>query len=593
MENPFNLHVKWTAKNNTKSKFLFKRTDESWPPKPAAAPVSTETASTLESPIEDASPVEEPSYESPPSSYTSSEETVPGSSRGYGFGVTSDQLARATQIQRPAAVAKEQTRIGLLGWLNECLTPAGVNVTNLTTDMSDGVVLFRLLELITHKTLKGWHTVPNNMMLKLDNLNMFLRILGYFGIKISGVSPEDIYSGNENIITAILLLMIKKYTPAIKLDQFSSNAAAAQSEAPSDPSTLPRGNLNKSPSEEEFTPPSDEAPLPPPGERPLSSKLAHVDSSADPSGMSPQPRPPSGTDGPLRGRVRSRMVTPDEQVQLAASAASAALIARAPAKFAVDPNLTPDIASLLGPPVEMPLSSGSNSTPPSSIRTPTNPSNVARTGTPPPSGSLANAPKTGSPGPGARHLPAPSAQPGPPKNSGALKMPPKSSMPPFGLASSPSSSPPPGMIKTTQPHIQGSPSSPNAAKRTAVPPKTAPSPTPYSVGHKAPVKYANPKIPPGVRSPMASRPLPVPVAKNEPREEMDITFVPQGAVQDAGIPALEMDFSSPVPGSETAAKAHPSSRTRASTISNINTNIFDLDAFSDMEDLLIGLADNI
>lgn len=94
----------------------------------------------------------------------------------------------------------------------------------------------------------------------------------------------------------------------------------------------------------------------------------------------------------------------------------------------------------------------------------------------------------------------------------------------------------------------------------------------------------------GLKQSLASRPLPVPVARNEPREEMDINFVPQDAVQDSTIPAIEMDFTTAVPGSETAARAQ---RTRASTISNINTNVFDLDAFSDMESLLIGLADGI
>lgn len=64
----------------------------------------------------------------------------------------------------------------------------------------------------------------------------------------------------------------------------------------------------------------------------------------------------------------------------------------------------------------------------------------------------------------------------------------------------------------------------------------------------------------------------------------------QGAVQDSGYPSIEMDFSTPVPGSSSAATR---ARHRASTISNINTNIFDIDAFSDMEDLLKGLADNI
>lgn len=504
--------------------------------------------------------------------------------------MTSSQLQAATQTQRPAHLGKDQTRQGLLGWLNQSLAPINLVVSNLTTDMCDGVVLFRLLELITHKTLKGWHTSPDNMMLKLDNLNMFLRILGYFGIKISGVSPEDIYSGNENIITAILLLMIKKYTPALKLDEFSPSGGPAPTDGSYDPNTP----LYKSPSQDEFNPPSDEAPQPPPGERPLSSRLAPVDPSSSPtdtSAMGAQPRPPSGTEGPLRGRVRSRMVTPDEQAMLSSQITSPGtnLIARAPNKFAVDPSLTPDISSLLGGNIDMPLSnspstSSTNSvTPPSSLRT-QGPVPVARVGTPPSSGVLPGPPKTGSPV-GSRPLPNPQA--------GLAKGPkvgPKTATPPPGYPG-PSGSPPPNMPKTAPHPANGGLPPQSSVKRTATPPKMAPGTAPFSVGHRAPVKYGSPKMPPA-RSPMVARPLPVPVAKSEPREEMDINIVPQDAMQDAGIPAIEMDFSSPVPGSETASKAHPN-RTRASTISNINTNVFDLDAFSDMEDLLMGLADNI
>lgn len=497
-------------------------------------------------------------------------------SKGYGFDVSSAQLEQAAQTQRPAHLAKAQTRQGLLGWLNQCLSPVGITVSNLTTDLSDGVVLFRLLELITHKTLKGWHTTPNNMMLKLDNLNMFLRILGYFGIKISGVSPEDIYSGNENIITAILLLIIKKYTPALRLDQYSHIAPYDSSNT-----TI---NSDKPSADEELTPPSEEAPLPPPGERPLSSRLPAVDLStavatSDGSSGGPQPRPPSGTEGP-RSRTRSRMVSPEEQAQLAAASqfSTTAYTARAPPKFAVD--ATPDISSLLGPSVPMPISS---STPPPSMvleapRTIPAVQQAPTSITTPP---VTNSPQTGSPTLG-RGLPTPNAQPSAPKTS--IKMPPKTPTPPVGA----NSSPPPGVVKTFPPN-SGLSSGPNMVKRPAVPPKVAP----YAVGPKAPPQTGSPKVlfPPR-SSPMASRPLPVPVPKNEPREEMDITFVPQDAMQDAGIPAIEMDFSSPVPGSETAAKSQ-ASRTRANTISNINTNIFDLDAFSDMEDLLIGLADGM
>ena len=73
------------------------------------------------------------------------------------------------------------------------LEPHGIQLTNLTTDLEDGIAWFKLLESLTGKRLKGYHQQPTQLMMKLDNLSLFLRTLAFFGISLTGISPEGAF----------------------------------------------------------------------------------------------------------------------------------------------------------------------------------------------------------------------------------------------------------------------------------------------------------------------------------------------------------------------------------------------------------------
>jgi hypothetical protein len=89
----------------------------------------------------------------------------------------------------------------------------------------------KLLEEVSGKKLEFYVKKPDNMTKKIDNLNLFIKFLSHLGIRVTGVSAmgkqfyiyiyidsrehlfdqhrTDIYSCNENIMMAILLLIIK------------------------------------------------------------------------------------------------------------------------------------------------------------------------------------------------------------------------------------------------------------------------------------------------------------------------------------------------------------------------------------------------
>jgi len=108
---------------------------------------------------------------------------------------------------------------------------------------------FKLLESLTGKRLKGYHPQPTQLMMKLDNLQLFLRTLAFFGIALSGVSPEgsfplyffffpsrrliksirlDLFSGNDNISLAIALSLIKQYGGEQQRTQISAPPQQAE-----------------------------------------------------------------------------------------------------------------------------------------------------------------------------------------------------------------------------------------------------------------------------------------------------------------------------------------------------------------------------
>lgn len=49
------------------------------------------------------------------------------------------------------------------------------------------------------------------MIAKLDNLGLFLTALNHFGIVISGISAEDLYGGHEEILTVVLIALVKRF----------------------------------------------------------------------------------------------------------------------------------------------------------------------------------------------------------------------------------------------------------------------------------------------------------------------------------------------------------------------------------------------
>lgn len=62
-------------------------------------------------------------------------------------------------------------------WANEHLKRVNLRVENLGTDLSDGLLLIRLIEVLSHKKLGKYNTKPGLRAQKLENVSMALRFL--------------------------------------------------------------------------------------------------------------------------------------------------------------------------------------------------------------------------------------------------------------------------------------------------------------------------------------------------------------------------------------------------------------------------------
>ena len=59
-------------------------------------------------------------------------------------------------------------------WCNECLKGRDIVIKNLTTDLSDGLALIALYEVLAKKKVENYNKKPKNALQRMDNINIAL-----------------------------------------------------------------------------------------------------------------------------------------------------------------------------------------------------------------------------------------------------------------------------------------------------------------------------------------------------------------------------------------------------------------------------------
>ncbi|KAL8932680.1 MAG: hypothetical protein Q9216_006730 [Gyalolechia sp. 2 TL-2023] len=97
-------------------------------------------------------------------------------------------------------------------WLNSKINVRQVSITNLVTDLSDGVILIHLLEILGNESLGRYASKPKLRVQRFENVNKALDFIKSRGIQMTNIGAEDVVDGNKKIILGLIWTLILRFT---------------------------------------------------------------------------------------------------------------------------------------------------------------------------------------------------------------------------------------------------------------------------------------------------------------------------------------------------------------------------------------------
>ncbi|KAI0667757.1 actinin-like protein [Trametes maxima] len=100
-------------------------------------------------------------------------------------------------------------------WLNTKLEANNYPpMTSLVKDLSDGVRLIQLMEIMGDTSLGRYNRTPRMRVQKAENVNKALEFITSRGVKLTNIGPEDIIDGNLKLILGMIWTLILRFTIA-------------------------------------------------------------------------------------------------------------------------------------------------------------------------------------------------------------------------------------------------------------------------------------------------------------------------------------------------------------------------------------------
>ncbi|XP_077181887.1 inter-alpha-trypsin inhibitor heavy chain H4-like [Paroedura picta] len=98
-------------------------------------------------------------------------------------------------------------------WCNEQLRGANQRIDSLRDDLSDGLRLIALLEVLSHKRVsRRYHRAITFPQMRLDNVSVALEFLAQEGIKLVSIDSTAIVDGNLKLILGLIWTLILHYS---------------------------------------------------------------------------------------------------------------------------------------------------------------------------------------------------------------------------------------------------------------------------------------------------------------------------------------------------------------------------------------------
>ncbi|KAJ4302870.1 alpha-actinin [Kalmusia sp. IMI 367209] len=97
-------------------------------------------------------------------------------------------------------------------WLNSKLKVRELEINDLITDLSDGIALVHLLEILSNESLGRYASRPKLRVQKFENVNKSLDYIKRRGIQMTNIGAEDVVDGNSKIILGLIWTLILRFT---------------------------------------------------------------------------------------------------------------------------------------------------------------------------------------------------------------------------------------------------------------------------------------------------------------------------------------------------------------------------------------------
>ncbi|KAJ8472448.1 hypothetical protein ONZ51_g8503 [Trametes cubensis] len=120
-----------------------------------------------------------------------------------------------TTIESLEARSRDVQERTFCKWLNTKLEANGYPpMTSLVKDLSDGVRLIQLMEIMGDTSLGRYNKTPKMRIQKAENVNKALEFITSRGVKLTNIGPEDIIDGNLKLILGMIWTLILRFTIA-------------------------------------------------------------------------------------------------------------------------------------------------------------------------------------------------------------------------------------------------------------------------------------------------------------------------------------------------------------------------------------------
>lgn len=97
-------------------------------------------------------------------------------------------------------------------WANEHLKIIEKGINSLETDLSDGLALIALIEVLSQKKMSKHNIRPTFRSQKLENISVAMKFLEREGIKIINIDSTDIVDCKLKLILGLIWLLILHYS---------------------------------------------------------------------------------------------------------------------------------------------------------------------------------------------------------------------------------------------------------------------------------------------------------------------------------------------------------------------------------------------